>query len=155
MKKIIISVAAVILTVVSSAQTLNLSGSFKLNPAKSKLNADFSMAPKEMTIEQTASDLNIEKHTDFQGQEMTTKDKVTFDGKECINAGFMDTKKKSVLSWSDDKKSIKIVSKVAMDDGSEIKTTEVYKFDGANLVLESSMTAPFGDSTETMVFDKK
>lgn len=137
----------------SKAQTTDFSGKWSLNTEKSKLNADFSMAPAEMIITQNGNDLSIEKHMNFQGQTMTTTDKLTLDGKECSNTGFMDAPKKSTATWSEDK-SLKVLSKMSMQDN-EIATTEIYKKDGNNLVLDSSNKSSFGDMTEIMVFDKK
>jgi hypothetical protein len=84
---------------------------------------------------------------------MTTTDKLALDGKETTNAGFMDAQKKSTATWSEDK-SLKVLSKMSMD-GNEISTTEIYKIDGNNLVLDSKSNSSFGDMAELMVFDKK
>jgi hypothetical protein len=153
MKKLSFLFLLCLLAFASKAQTTDLSGKWSLNAEKSKLNADFSMAPAEMIITQNGNDLNIEKHMNFQGQTMTTTDKLTLDGKECSNTGFMDSPKKSTASWSEDK-SLKVLSKMSMQDN-EIATTEIYKKDGNNLVLDSSNKSSFGDMTEVMVFDKK
>jgi hypothetical protein len=155
MKKIKILLAALLITSVATAQVINLSGSYVLNSAKSKLNQEFSMAPKEIIISQNQNELNVEKHSNFQDQEFITKDKLTLDGKECINPGWQETKKKSTAVWSDDKKSLKIVSKFPMNDGGEMVITEIYKMDAANMIIESSATSSFGDLSETMVYDKK
>jgi hypothetical protein len=155
MKKIKILLAALLITSVATAQVINLSGSYKLNSEKSKLNQEFSMAPKEIIILQNENELNVEKHSNFQDQDFITKDKFTMDGKECINPGWQETKKKSTAVWSDDKKSLKIISKFPMNDGGEMIITEIYKMDGANMVIESSASSSFGDLSETMVYDKK
>jgi hypothetical protein len=81
-------------------------------------------------------------------------DKLTLDGQECKNTGFMDSEKKSTANWSEDKTSLKITSKIAMGDGGEMIMTEVFKFDGGNLVIDSSSASSFGDMAETMVFNK-
>jgi len=81
-------------------------------------------------------------------------DKFTLDGKECVNKGFMDTQKKSNAAWSEDKKSLKITSKIVTDDGNEINITEILKLDGGNLVVESSSSSSWGDVAETHVYDK-
>lgn len=154
MKKTFFLISAMIIIMAASAQT-DFSGSWKLNSSKSKLGEQFSMAPKEVIIVQSGNDLSIEKHSEFQGQEFTTKDKLTLDGKECVNDGMMDTKKKSTATWADDKKSLKIVSKIPMQDGGEFAITEVYKLDGGNFVCEMSSTSSFGDMAETQVYDKK
>ncbi len=155
MKKIKFLLAALMITSVATAQAVNFSGNWKLNTSKSKLNDQFTMAPKEIILIQNGNDLNSERHVSFQDQDMTLKDKYTLDGKECINPGWQDTQKKSTAVWSDDNKSLKITTKIPMNDGSEMVINEVYKMDGDNLVIESNSSSSYGDRSETMVFDKQ
>jgi len=155
MKKTVLFFAALLISVIVSAQGVDFSGKWKLNSSKSKLNDQFSMAPKDIIVEQTGNDLNLEKHSSFQDQDFTTKDKITLDGKECINTGWQDSKKKSVAVWSDDKTSLKITSKIPMNDDNEMTIIEVYKMDGSNLIIESSASSSFGDLAETMFYDKQ
>jgi hypothetical protein len=155
MKKISILFTAFLVSATVSAQGLDFSGTWKLNTTKSKLGAEFSMAPKEILIAQKDIDFNVEKHSSFQDQEFTIKDKFTLDGKECLNQGWQDSQKKSTAVWSEDKKSLKIISKMSIGDGGEMTITEVYKMDGGNMVIESSSSSSFGEMTETMVYDKQ
>lgn len=155
MKRIFVAFASLLITLIASSQSADFSGSWKLNNTKSKLGDQFSMAPKEMIITQSANELNVERHSSFQDQDFTTKDKFTLDGKECVNAGWQDTQKKSTLIWAEDKKSIKCITKFSIGDGNEMIVTEVYKIDGSNLVIESSASSSFGEMTETMVYDKQ
>ncbi len=155
MKKITVLLAAVVISASSFAQTPDFSGSWKLNSEKSKLGAEFSMAPGQIIVIQKGNDMSVEKHSDFGGQEVTTTDKLTLDGKECINAGWQDSRKKSTALWSDDKKSLKITSKLDVGDGGEMTIVEVYKMNGANMVIESSSSSSFGDMAETMAYDKQ
>jgi hypothetical protein len=154
MKKTLFFLAALMLSATVVAQGLNFSGSWKLNSEKSKLNAEFSFAPKEVIITQAGNDLTVEKHSSFQDQDFVTTDKLTLDGKECINPGFQDSQKKSTCTWSEDKTSLKIISKSPMGDG-DMTITEVYKMDGGNMVLESLASSSYGDLNETMVYDKR
>ena len=154
MKKIFLLFTAIFLSVVVSAQ-VDFSGSWKLNSSKSKLGDQFSMAPKEIIVVQKGNDLSVEKHAEWQGQEFTINDKFTLDGKECVNAGMMDSKKKSTAVWASDKKSLKISSKIPMQDGGEFSVTEVYKIDGGNMIIQSDASSSFGDMSETQVYDKK
>ena len=154
MKKSLTIFVALMVSAAAVAQGLNFGGSWKLNSEKSKLNAEFSFAPKEIIITQAGNDLTVEKHSSFQDQDFVTTDKLTLDGKECINTGFQDTQKKSTCTWAEDKASLKIVSKMSIGDG-DMTITEVYKMDGSNMVLESSASSSFGDMNETMVYDKK
>jgi len=155
MNKTLIIFAALLFSTSAIAQVPDLSGSWKLNSEKSKLNAEFSFAPKEIIITQAGNDFTVEKHSSFQDQEFVTTDKLTLDGKECINTGFQDTQKKSTAIWSDDKTSLKIISKMSIGDGGDMTITEVYKMDGSNMVLESLASSSYGDLNETIVYDKK
>ena len=155
MKKLLLISAAVIFSSAIFAQGPDFSGSWKLNTTKSTLGAEFSMAPKDVIIVQNGNDLSVEKHSEFQGQEFVSTDKLTLDGKECTNTVFQDMQKKSTCAWSDDKASLNVVSKMSMGDGGDITITEVYKLDGGSLVIESKSSSSFGDMAEKMVFDKK
>ena len=155
MKKIKFLLATLLISSVATAQVVDFSGNWKLNSTKSKLNEEFSMAPKEIILAQKGNDLSVEKHSSFQDQDFTTNDKLTLDGKECINPGWQDSQKKSTVLWSDDKKSLKITTKFPMNDGGEMIIVEVYKMDGSNMVIESSASSSFGDMSETMVYDKQ
>jgi hypothetical protein len=154
MKKAFIFLAAIAVSITVSAQ-VDLTGTWKLNSSKSKLGEQFSMAPKEIILVQKGNDLSVERHLEWQGQEFTTNDKFTLDGKECVNPGMMDTQKKSTAVWDADKKSLKIISKIPMQDGGEISITEVYKMEGGNMVIDMSSTSSWGDMAETQVYDKK
>lgn len=155
MKRSVVLLAALFISVLVSAQGVDFSGSWKLNSSKSKLGDQFSMAPKEIIVVQKGNDLSLEKHSEFQDQQFTINDKFTLDGKECTNDGWMDSKKKSSVVWSADKKSIKISSKIAMQDGGEMIISEIYKMDGGNMVVEMSASSSYGDMSETQVYDKK
>ena len=98
MKKIAFIFASILISSIAAAQVADFAGTWKLNTTKSKLGAEFSMAPKEIIITQNTNELNVEKHSSFQDQVFITKDKFTLDGKECINTGFQDSQKKSTLT---------------------------------------------------------
>ncbi len=154
MKKSLFLFAALIFSTSIMAQGPDFNGSWKLNGEKSKLNAEFSFAPKEIIITQAGNDITVEKHSSFQDQEFVTNDKLTLDGKECTNPGFQDTQKKSTCNWSDDKASLKIISKIAIGDG-DMTITEVYKMDAGSMIIESMASSSYGDMNETMVYEKK
>jgi hypothetical protein len=154
MKKAFFLIPFLFAIITASSQVPDFSGNWKLNTEKSKLNAEFSFAPIELKITHKGNDLSVERHSEFQGESVTMTDKFTLDGKECINAGFMDTQKKSNAAWSEDKKSLKITSKIVMDDGNEIIITEIYRMDGKNLVIDSSSTSSWGEMAETHVYEK-
>ena len=153
MKKLTFLLSAILFTTLAFAQS-DFSGTWKLNSSKSKLGDQFSFAPKEIIVVQKGNDMSLEKHSSFQDQDFTTNDKLTLDGKECINTGFMDSEKKSTVVWSDDKKSLTITSKVPMQDET-MTIIEVYKMDAGNMVIESKASSSYGDMEETQVYDKQ
>jgi hypothetical protein len=155
MSKIVFLLAILLGSVIVSAQAIDFSGNWKLDKANSKLNDQFSMAPKDIIVVQAENDFKVEKHSSFQGNDITINDKFTLDGIECVNPGWMDSQKKSTAVWADDKLSLKITTKFPMGDNGEMTIIEVYKLDGGNLVIESSASSSFGDSTEKMVFNKQ
>lgn len=155
MQKILLLFTAVVFSLSLSAQ-IDFSGAWKLNSSKSKLGDQFNWAPKEVIIVQSGNDLSVEKHSEWQGHEFTTKDKFTLDGKGNVNPGMMDnTWKSSVAVRADDKKSLKILTIIPMQDSGEIVLVEVYKLDRGNMVIEMTITSSFGDMAETQVYDKK
>ena len=134
---------------------IDFSGNWKINNSKSTLNADFSMAPNELVIKQSDSILTVERHANFQGENVTFTDKIYLDGKESINNGWMDSKKKSVASWSADKASLKISTKIPMDGGDEMSLTETYQLEGAMLKIVTKASSSWGENSETYLFDKQ
>jgi hypothetical protein len=153
MKKLMTILAFCVIVLAASAQP-NFSGTWKLNKEKSKLNDQFSMAPSQMIITQNGNDMAVERHVSFQDNDITISDKYTLDGKECINAGMMDTQKKSVVTISEDKNSVTITSKIPMQDGAEMTIKEIYSIKDGNLIFDSSSSSSFGDMKEMVVFDK-
>lgn len=143
----------VVSAILVSGQTVDLSGSWKLNPSKSKLNEQFSMAPKELILIQSGNTLSVERHSEFQDQKFIIKDKFTLDGQECINDGWQGSKKKSVASWSEDKKALTIKTKLPMDNGNEISISETFKLDNSVLSIDVSSSSEWGVSNETYVFN--
>ncbi len=153
MKKTLFFLATMLFSILVSAQGTDFSGKWKLNASKSKLSAEYSMAPKDVVIVQNGNDLSVEKHSTFQEREFTISDKFTMDGKECINKGWQDSEKKSTVLVSGDKKTLKITTTFTMGNNGTMTFTEGYKLDGKNLVVETSASSSFGDRSETIVYD--
>jgi hypothetical protein len=154
MKKIAFISCLIMLSVIANSQTLDFTGTWKLNNALSTLNAEFSFAPKEIIIDQKGNEMKVERHSSYQGEDFTINDKFTLDGKECINVGWQDSEKKSTAVWADDKKSLKISTKLTMGDGNEMSITELFRIDKQNMVIETNASSSYGDMSETMVYDK-
>ncbi len=154
MKKIMTLTTLLFLAILVSAQT-DFTGKWKINKEKSTLNNEFSMAPSDINITQNGNDIKIDRQVNFQGQDITISEKFTLDGKECINDGMMDSKKKSVAQFSDDKKVLTIDSKLPMQDGGEIAIKEVFSIAGGKLFVESSSNSSWGEMKEKWAFEKQ
>jgi hypothetical protein len=146
-----------ILTAISFSTTAqaDLSGSWKLDKAKSTLNVEFSMAPEMLVITQTAGLLSVEKHASFNDQTFTFTDKFALDSTVSINNVWEDVKKKSTVAWSDDKTVLTISTKIPMQDGGEMKITETYRIEENRLKITTSASSSFGDLNETYLFNKE
>lgn len=154
MKKFMTLTTLLFLAILVSAQT-DFTGKWKINKEKSTLNNEFSMAPSDINITQNGNDIKIDRQVNFQGQDITISEKFTLDGKECINDGMMDSKKKSVAQFSDDKKVLTIDSKLPMQDGGEIAIKEVFSIAGGKLFVESSSNSSWGEMKEKWAFEKQ
>jgi len=155
MKKLFYLLALSMLSIATMGEGINFSGTWKLNNEKSILFEQFSLAPSQMIVTQTADTLTVEKHGNFQGQDYTTKDKFSLDGKECVNIGWMDSKKTSTAVWSEDGKTLTISSKMPAQDGGEATMKEVYQMAEPNLKVELSAASSMGEMSETYLLDKE
>ncbi len=155
MNKIIFFIALSLTSILSMGEVVNFSGTWNLNKEKSTLNDQFSMAPSQLVLIQTSDSLKVERQGEFQGQAYTTKDKFTLDGKDCINIGWMDSKKTSTAVWSEDGNTLTVSSKVPMQDGGEATISEVYQIEENRLKVVISAASSMGEMAETYVLDKQ
>ena len=156
-------VAAAAVVVLSSATVLNappnFSGEWKLNEGKSEL-GQFARAAKKIKVESVdAQGISFERtSTNQAGEDVVTKQKLTFDGKEVESTGgFANSKTKSKASISDDAMVINAVSTFERDgQTTEVKRKETWKLsDGGNvLTIETSSSFGGNDNTTKMVYDK-
>jgi hypothetical protein len=146
------------------AQTggVNFSGTWTLNESKSNFgDSQFRLAATVMVVTHEGNNLSDDRtQPGFDGGEMKTSEKLTLDGKVCENTGIMDSKRKSIVTWSEDKKSITIANTIAFTmDGEtrEMKLSEIWKLgeDGKSLTMVSIFTSPDGDMKTTLFYDKK
>lgn len=154
MTRITIFLFFVLFTLPSFAQK-NFTGDWELSKSKSKLNAEFSFSPSKIIIDQTDTNIIIEKQSEFQGNIINTKSKYTLDGVECINEGWQDVKIKSTAVWSENKESLNISSTFSMMDGSEMKFIETYQFNDKNLNIKTKTTSSYGAIEELWSYEKK
>lgn len=155
MKRIVFVISLAIIASSVYSQKVNLSGTWKLNESKSELGDQFSLAPNTIVLKHEKKSLEVEKQGSMQGTEYTSNDILTLDGEECENPGFMDSVKKSTAVWDKKTKVLKIISKIPMEDGTDVDITEEMTMDGENLILESTASSSYGDLVERFVFDKQ
>jgi len=156
MKKLLYLLAFTMFSLTGIGQGINFSGTWNLNNEKSTLFDQFSLAPSQLILIQTADSLWIEKHGNFQGTDYITKDKFSLDGKECFNPGMMpDSKKTSVAVWSEDGKTLTISSKLPTQDQGEATMKEVFLMVESSLKVELNAASQMGEMAETYVLDKQ
>ena len=156
MKKLIYLLAFSMLSIATMGEGINFSGTWKLNNEKSILFEQFSLAPTQLIVIQTADTIMVEKHGNFQGTDYVTKDKFSLDGKECFNPGMMpDSKKTSTAAWSDDGKILTISTKMPTQDQGEATMKEVYRMEEPNLKIELSAASSMGEMSEIYLLDKQ
>jgi hypothetical protein len=143
------------------AQKANFSGKWTLNEGKSQLGeGQFRMAASKMNVTQDEKTLALDRIMNSpDGQEMTTSEKYTLDGKECQNTGFMEMVKKSTVTFSADNKVMTISSLTVFErEGNkmEIKAVEIFKIseDGKTITIDSTSTSPRGERKTTLVYEK-
>jgi hypothetical protein len=155
MRKLFYLLALSMISVATMGEGIDFSGTWKLNNEKSIFFEQFSLAPTQVIVIQTADSLMVEKHGNFQGTDYVTKDKISLDGKECVNIGWMDSKKTSTAVWSEDGKTLTISSKMPAQDGGEATMKEVFQLVELNLKIELNAASSMGEMSETYVLDKQ
>jgi len=135
----------------------DFSGTWKLNESASTLNAEFSFAPKQVTITMDKKLMTYETVSEFQGEEYKRTSKYTLDGEESKNEGFQGRETISIATWDkDNKKTLNIATTFDMQDGGTITVTASFSVDGDQLSIVSEVKGgPMGDSKETWVYDKQ
>ena len=155
MKNIAFVIALVVLSSAGYGQKVNFSGDWKFNTELSELGDQFSLAPNSIVVKHTKKTLEMERNSTWDGQDFTTKDFFTLDGKECENPGMMDSIKKSTATYDRKTKKLTITSYVELEDGTEVEIIEEIKMEGAYLVIDSSVSSSYGDMFEKFVFHKQ
>jgi hypothetical protein len=140
---------------------VNFSGSWSFNESKSNLGeGGFRMISQKLTILQDDKSFKLDRSfTGQDGEERKMSETYTLDGKESENPVF-NTSKKSVATWSADKKSLTVSSVMVFEmngEKNEIKTVEVYRIADSDktLSIDSQSTSSMGERKATLVYDKK
>jgi Tol biopolymer transport system component len=113
----------------------------------------------KMTVVQKSDTLSIERIIKRDtGEETSSTEKLTMDGKECVST-VMGRPRTSTATWSEDGKSLTIVSKSVFErDGNkiEISSTETWKLseDGKSLTVDVATKSPRGERKGAFIYDK-
>ncbi|WP_319482204.1 hypothetical protein [uncultured Draconibacterium sp.] len=130
----------------------NFAGNWAFNESKSKLgDSGRRFGGGDFVVKQEANLLSVERS--FNDQSFTSK--YTLDGKESVNS-FGRGESKSTAKWSDDGKSLTIVTKMNFND-MEIKSTQVWTLNDAKTlsIVSTRPNRDGGTVTTTSVYDKK
>ena len=165
MKKILslLTVSVALLSFTFLPDKANFSGDWKLNEGKS----DFGQrgarfATKEIKADQKADAITISRTTPgFNGgEDVTTTETLTFDGKEVTGTGFGNSTRKSTLKWAGDEQSFSIATNTTMDRNGQTMTfnsTETWTLGdgGKSLTVTTVRTTQQGDVTTKAAYDKQ
>ncbi len=144
----------------SHAQKTNFTGNWVFNASKSIVPENGFGGATKMVVTQDELKLSSDRtYKGRDGEEISAKEIITLDGKECENVIFGDFKKKSTASWSADGKVLTINGIMVFDangESMEMKSVEIWKLsdDARTLTQESSFSTPNGDMKSTNVYEK-
>jgi hypothetical protein len=132
-----------------------------LNESKSELGQFANFATRLIETEQTENGISISRTAkSFDGEDVTTKEVLTFDGKVAESALFGDSKKKSSSGWSEDGKTMTITYSLQLEfngQSNEVKGKEVWSLsdDGKTMTLKNNSSSSFGDLDTKSVYEKQ
>lgn len=139
----------------------NFSGEWKLNEGKSDLGQFANFAVRTVKADQKDDSITISRTApSFTGENYTTTETLSYDGKESESNLFGNSKKKASAKWSDDGQSLMITYTLSLDFNGQ--TTEVSGKEkwtladgGKTLTLENNSTSSFGDLATKAVYEKQ
>ncbi len=112
-----------------AAKKANFTGEWALNESKSELGEGRMYSPVKMTVQQEGNSITLERtRTGRDGEERTSKEVLTLDGKESINKGENRTST-STATWSKDGKTLTILTNTEINREGEtikMKSTEIW-----------------------------
>lgn len=150
---------AFLLAFTSIPAKINLSGEWKLNEGKSEL-GDFGarMAARTIKVDQKDDAITITKTSpSFNGDEVTTTETLSFDGKVSETTVFGTSTKKSTAKWADDGQSLAISYTILFERNgqtTEIKGTETWSLADGALSLVTVSSSPRGETTIKGIYTK-
>lgn len=148
--------------VYAAEKGVDFSGVWAFNESKSNLGDDNRRrGDSKLTVKQEDNLLTVDRvRQNRQGEEVTTNEKFTLDGKESKNMGPRDREIITIVNWTADKKGLIFKSTRSFErqgETFEIKSEQTWSLsdDGKTLTIESTSTSPRGERKATYVYDKK
>jgi hypothetical protein len=142
------------------ARKAKFSGTWILNESKSDFGDYGRMwASNKLIIVQKWRKMSIERFSSGPtGEEYNVLENYTMDGEECENPIFEQMKKKSTVTWSEDKQSLIINSKLELEfEGQEMimDTIETFSLedDGKTLAITGTAMTDYGDMVVKFIYD--
>jgi len=152
--KQLIAFLCVVTVAAFAARRADFSGSWQLNPEKSKNVGMMSQMKMIQAIEQSETVLDVTTHTTFQGKDDDSKTHYDLTGKPASNESPMGGPAETVTQWEAGKLVTTWTSESAVRGGPKVVRTETRSLspDGKTMTLESVRGLSPG---LVMVFDKK
>ena len=138
---------------------VDFTGEWVLNEDKSDFGDGPAFAAVKIVATQEGNTITIGRtRMGRDGEERTSSETMSMDGKENINEGERGTSN-SVVTWSDDGTNLTIKSKREFNrDGEtfEMNSTEVWTLseDGNILKIQSDVSSPRGERSATLIYEK-
>jgi hypothetical protein len=160
----ILSVAVMLtfmIPVITKAQAgkTNFSGTWTFNESKSNMGEGRGFRARQLTVKQDGINLAIDRlRTTPNGDDVTSNEKYTTDGKECVNS-MGRGQAKSVVTWVTGGKALNFATTRTFERDGEtmtMKSTEVWTLtDAKTLSIATTANTPNGEMKATLVYDKK
>jgi len=154
--------ALLVVAAVVFAKTKNadFSGTWNLNQEKSVLGEGGQRRlATALAVEQKGNDFTITRKGKSQsGEDFETVEKLTLDGKECVNT-LRERPRTSTATWAADNQALTIATTSTFErngDTTTVKSTETWKLADKNAVLsiDFSSQSPRGERKGTYVYNK-
>lgn len=139
---------------------VNFSGKWTLNEDKSNVGEGRFFSASKLAITQDGKSITLERtRTGRDGEERTTSETITLDGKDNVTEG-ENRKTVAVATWSDDKSTLILTSNIEFSrqgETMEMKRTEALSLGegGKVLKIQSDSSSSRGDQSATLVYDKE
>ena len=143
-----------------ATEKVDFSGKWTLNESKSDLGEGRYFSAAKMSVTMAGNTMTIERtRSGRDGQERTSSETITLDGKENIDKGD-NRSTTSVATWSEDRTTLTIKSDIEFSRQGEtmkMQRTEVWTLGegGKILKIQSDSSSARGDRSVTLVYEKE